>query len=388
MITADVVVVGGGIVGMCTALRLAEAGLDVHLMDQRAPGKESSWAGAGLLLPQTETDPPGSRSGLPGMVQADAMLSVCLKARDTFPAFLDWLQTRPGARAQDSPPPRSRLDGVLCLALGPQDLPHLQSRVVWQVEQGLEARMVDAAEAESLVGGLRCHGAAFFPRDGWYDNQALMPVLARAVASAVSLHVETQVTGVTTKTDRVTGVTTARADLPAIQAAHVVLAAGAWTSALIPEGEPRPRIAPSRGQMILMEAAADAPRRPAIGGESYVVPRPGGRVLLGATVQDAGFDTTVPPESLQEIRDGVAGFLPRSRDWKQLDAWSGLRPRAAGDLPVIGPGRHQGLWLASGHFRNGLLLGPLTGEWITEGVTTGSMPREAHPFAPRDHAAA
>jgi glycine oxidase len=369
--STDVIVVGAGIVGLSAALRLAEAGCSVKVIDKGKAGAESSTAGAGLIMPQAETDPPGGDAPAEGMVD-DTLLAACLAGRDLYAEFIH------DVRAQSNIKVNFRLNGVLSLAMNEAEVKRLERRVSWQTGIDLEARMLGKGELESMAPGARAMAAAVFPRDGYVDNQALMPALTQAVRAKADLVEESTVQSVAVEGNRVLGVDTLRGRH---ESRHVVLAAGAWSEPLIPADEPAPRIRPSRGQMILMEAAG-APEHGVIAGSWYVVPRSGGRVLLGSTVQDAGFDKSVPEESVTEIQKGVELFLPAAREWKRLRAWSGLRPRAASGKPLIGPGRHDGLWLATGHFRNGLLLAPLTAAWLVRGIVHGAIPPEAEPFSP------
>jgi glycine oxidase len=271
--------------------------------------------------------------------------------------------------------------GNLCVATTPEQATLLETRVRGHRARGLSARLLSAGEASALVPGLEARCGALFPEDGVVDNQELMPALRDALlAAGVALHEDDPVGAVLTEAGRAVGVRTTRGTHPA---GAVVLAAGAWLDGLLPPGEPRTAMHPARGQIVVLEAGATGPDLPVIGEHMYVVPRAGGRMLLGSTVENAGFDRGTTAGGVAGILSGVAAFYPGVAAWGWVTAWAGLRPRASDDWPVVGPARETGgLYIAGGHYRNGILWAPLTAEWILRGLQGESLPEEAGWFDP------
>jgi len=367
MKSIDAVVVGGGIIGLATALRLAEAGLEVEVYESGQAGSEASTAGAGILAAQALTVPPVP--GSPDTVMQAGFFQSSLQARSFYPLFAAKVADLSGR------PVACAMEGVLQVAFDDEGTAALGAATAWQGEQSLPARTVSAGGIAALAPGVQGVGGAFFPEDGWVDNQALMAAFPRVARDAgIAVHELTPVTRVLTEGDRVTGVATAGAS---VTAGVVVLANGAWADTLLPEGEPALGMRPVRGQILVLDAGSRAPAIPVVGGEYYVVPRPEGRVLVGTTVEDAGFDRSVTAAGVEEMLAGVRRFVPESGAWRLVTAWAGLRPRPSDNHPVVGPAvRHRGLWLATGHYRNGILWAPLTAEWITRGILGGDNPGE------------
>jgi glycine/D-amino acid oxidase-like deaminating enzyme len=141
---------------------------------------------------------------------------------------------------------------------------------------------------------------------------------------------------------------------------------------------------PVRGQMALLEGEEPAPGMPVMAGGFHIAPRVGGPALLGSTVEAVGFDRSTTEQGIGAVLEGVARFMPATRRWRIAGSWAGLRPRSADAYPVVGPAtRHRNLWVATGHFRSGILWAPLTATWIAEGILTGMLPAEAGPFGMR-----
>ena len=367
MSAPDVLIVGGGLLGLATALSLRERGLAVTVVDRGSVGAESSTAGAGLLMAQAETMPFDETD-----LVASAYLAASLRSRGMSVRFAQ------RAAAEGHRSVTVRTGGILRLAVDDTGFLEMERQVAWQTGRELAAELVDPARVQKLAPGVSSRRGAFFPDDGYVDNQALVVALVEQCRGAgVVLREDEAVVRLLVEDERVVGVETQSGRRAAGQ---VVLAAGAWHDALLPEGEPAPGVRPSRGQMVVL-AGKDVPERPVLYGDVYLVPRSGGRVLLGATVEDAGFEKRVTPEGMRFLLDGLAEFFPSASGWEFVTAWSGLRPRL--DSPVIGPARSvAGLWHAAGLFRNGILWAPLVGEWLTAGIVDGSMPPEASAFTP------
>lgn len=353
-LTADVVVVGAGLVGLATTLALADRGVTVLLVNDTRRG-EASPAAAGMLAPTVEPETAGPA------------LDFALAARDRYPAYLAALRERTGVDV-----PLNRL-GIVRLALDESEAASMRA----SLPEG--ARWLAPSEVAELEPALApAAGAAFHPDDGAVNNLVLM----RALKHALGHHGRVQVIG-----DAVTrlsfdaggGVRASTRDERTLVAPHLVLATGAWAGAM--DGLPRPiPVEPVRGQM--MSVVSRALRHVVYGGHGYVVPRADGRTLVGATVERVGFDPAFTEAGVAALRAMGGAIAPALGEARMLNAWAGLRPMTPDGLPVIGPDPAQpALVYACGHSRNGVLMAPLTGDVVADLVTGTSARLDLHAFS-------
>jgi glycine oxidase len=351
--SADVVIVGGGVIGLTIARALALRGVrDVCLVERGNLGTEASWAAAGMLLPQVEAD------------AQDEFFSLACQSRDLYPAFAAALREETGIDVE--------LDttGTLYLALTQHDHEEIEKRYKWQTRVGLSVERLSAAEArelepcisESTLGALR------FPNDIQVENRRLLSALANSVKKlGVTIATQTSVDSLFLEGTRVRGVRTSGG---AINCPTVVIAAGSWSS-FIKTSSPSsiPAIEPVRGQMVCLEAKPRLTRHVIYSPRGYLVPRQDGRLLAGSTSEHAGFAKCVTAGGIAGILRNALEISAGISELPVVDTWAGLRPRAAGGLPVLGPcGEIDGLFYATGHYRNGILLAPLTGELISKAI--------------------
>ena len=373
----DAIVVGGGLVGCLAARALGRAGLAVRLVERRSDlGVEASTAAAGMLAPQMEAaedllvEVPGPRAG-------DAMLDLCLAARDGWAAFARKLESDTGR------PVHYRQDGTLVVALTPVEAGRLERSATAQRGRGLRAEFLDGAAARRLEPAVTGDAVAalLLPDDHQVDPLALMEAVEVAARSTPGIHVTTatRVRAILSEGGRVSGVVT---EVGRILTPRVVLAAGAWSGRL--GGLPRTLpVRPVKGQMAAV-LPDRSPFRRVIGGRgAYCVPRDDGRVVIGATVEERGFDARVSPAEVDALvamaRDLVAGL----NGAPVVSRWAGLRPGTLDSLPILGPDPDlDGLVYATGHYRNGILLAPLTAACVAAAVAGGPMPVDLTPFAP------
>ena len=349
----DIVIVGGGVIGLTIARALALRGVrDVCLVERGNLGTEASWAAAGMLLPQVEAD------------AADEFFNLACQSRDLYQAFAAALREETGIDVE--------LDttGTLYLALTDHDYEEIEKRYEWQTRAGLSVELLNAAEArecepcisESTRGVLR------FPRDIQVENRRLLSALANSVKKlGVTIATQTTVESLILEGNRVRGVQTFRG---AISCSTAVIAAGTWSSFIktAPQS-PIPAIEPVRGQMVCLEAKPQLTRHVIYSQRGYIVPRQDGRLLAGSTSEHAGFAKCVTAGGIATILRNALEISPAIADLPVVDTWAGLRPRAAGGLPVLGAcGEIDGLFCATGHYRNGILLAPLTGELISKAI--------------------
>lgn len=362
--TAGVVIIGGGVIGLAVARALARRGLsDVMLIERGSLGAESSSAAAGMLAPQAEAD------------RADEFFHLTRQSRDLYPAFAAALLEETGIDIE--------LDtsGTLYLAFTDEDVRDLEKRYEWQSKAGLPLEMLrseDARQLEPAISENVC-AALKFPLDMQVENRRLISALAASSEKlGVRLVTGTTVTFLKTEHHGVAGVETSRGF---VSTNIVIVAGGAWTSSLgmqTSSGEPAKSmpsfgIEPVRGQMLCFEANPQIARHVIYSPRGYIVPRRDGRLLSGSTTEHAGFDRRVTAEGVRSILSAALEISPRVGALPLQASWAGLRPRAADGLPVLGPyAEIEGLFYATGHYRNGILLAPITGELIA-GVIVDKM---------------
>ena len=360
--SADVVIIGGGVIGLSIARALARRGVrDVWLIERGGLGAEASSAAGGMLLPQVEAD------------GHDDFFALACRSRDLYPSLAIELRDETGVDIE--------LDttGTLYLALNEHDYEDIEQRYQWQTRAGLAvelltssaAREVEPCISEATFGALR------FPNDIQVENRRLITALANSVnALGVTTFTETTVEKLVTEGHRITGVQTSRG---AISYRTVVLAAGTWSSFICPN----PTITPVRGQMVCLESKPQLTKHVIFSPRGYLVPRHDGRLLAGSTSENAGFAKRVTGGGIATILCHALEISPAVANLPIADMWAGLRPRAADGLPVLGPcGEIDGLFYATGHYRNGILLAPLTAELISEAVVAGTTSPLLAPFSP------
>ena len=356
------VVVGGGVIGCALARRLALAGARVTLLERDEPGTHASWAAAGMLSPLAEADEPGP------------FLDLLRDSRSLYPAFAAALEAESGIGVA------YRTEGSLLVALTPEDEGVLEERWRWQRAAGLPVEPLTAAEALALEPALApaTRAALRFPEDHQVDNRLLARALAAAVKGAgVQIRTGTEVREVTREGERATGVATARGER--VGAGAVVVAAGSWAGAI--GGLPRPLpVFPVHGQLLALGAAPPPFRHVVHSPRVYLVPR-SERVVVGATTERVGFAKAVTAGGMLSLLAPALEALPALRDTPLAETWSGLRPGTPDGLPVLGADPEvAGLFYAAGHYRNGILLTPVTAELVAEAVLGSPSPRLA-PFS-------
>lgn len=375
---ADVIVLGGGVAGLAVARELALRGVRVTLVERAHVGEEASWAAAGMLAPQVEAD------------ARDAFFDFACESRDAYPAFADALREETGVDIE--------LDctGTLYLAFTEEDERECQCRFEWQQRAGLIVEQLTADEARSLEPNLspRVRSALRFARAWAVENRRLCDALARACRRAgVEILEATEARSMSAVGARFASVETSRGTLGADAC---VVACGAWSSQLalqisdgVESAPPReadaPRVEPVRGQILCYAMSAGAPlvSHVVYSPRGYVVPRRDGRLLAGTTLERAGFDKSVTDEGRRAIKSYALEIAPAVAGLEQTDEWAGLRPRADDALPLLGASaRVENLFYATGHYRNGILLAPLTGALLADLITTGETPAPLAPFSP------
>ena len=365
--SADVVIIGGGVIGLAIARGLALRGAgDVCLIERGTLGAEASFAAAGMLLPQVEAD------------AEDDFFKLACRSRDLYPSFAAALREETGIDVE--------LDttGTLYLALNEHDNEEIEKRCGWQKRAGLSVDLLNVAEVRELEPCISesALGALLFPDDIQVENRRLLSALANSVNNlGVRVFTETNVESLEMKRDRVEGVQTSRGP---IRCKSIVIAAGTWSSFLLRSSVlPDPGMQPVRGQMICLESKPHLTRHVLYSPRGYLVPRQDGRLLAGSTSESAGFAKRVTAGGISSILQNTLEISPAIAELAVVDTWAGLRPRPADGLPVLGAcGEIDGLFYATGHYRNGILLAPLTAELITEAIMAGVTSPLLAPFSP------
>ena len=366
-VAGDVVVVGGGVIGLGIAWRAAQAGMGVTVVDP-SPGRGASWAAAGMLAPVTEVH-----------YGEQALLRLNLAAAERWPGFAAELEEAAGTQVG------YRRCGTLTVARDTDDNAAIEDLYRFQLGCGLEVERLRSRDCRRLEPGLApsVRGGVLAPGDHQVDNRAMAGALLTACERAgVRLRAD-RASGLRLDGERVTGVTVAGG--ASLAAATVVLAAGCWSREL--DGVPPellPPVRPVKGQLLQLRGPAAEPlcRRNVRGLEVYVVPRADGRVVVGATVEEQGFDTRVTAGAVHELLLAAFELLPDVTELELVETVAGLRPGSPDNAPLLGPAGVDGLVVATGHYRNGILLAPVTAEAMAELLVDGRVPAAIAPFSP------
>jgi glycine oxidase len=372
----DVAVIGGGVVGFCCAWRTAQRGLRVLLLDP-APGSGASGVAAGMLAPVTEL-----HHG------EEELLRLSLDAARRYPDFVADVAQASGVD------PGFRPCGTLAVALDAgdravlDDLHDVRRRLGLTVERltGRECRRLEPFLAPQVTGGLHVAG------DHQVDSRRLLTAL-RAAAERAGVHVVAQSAAVQVAGDRATGVRLP--DGTTVPAGQVLLAAGCHSAGV--DGVPdhaRPPVRPVKGQVLRLRVPEAV--RPLLsrtvrgtvrGFDVYLVPREDGEIVVGATVEELGFDQTVTAGGVYELLRDAMALVPGVAEVALVETSARLRPGSPDNAPILGPTRLPGLAVATGHHRNGILLAGVTGDAVAELLATGSVPAALESFSPQRFAA-
>ena len=356
---ANIIVVGGGVIGLSIARELAHRGVsDIVLFDKGELGKEASWAAGGILAPQVEAD------------RADDFFKLATASRDLYPAFAQALHDETGIDVE--------LDqtGTLYVAFNEVEELELRQRLVWQQRTGLRVQWLTSEDLRrvepNISSAARC--ALRFPDDWQIENRRLVEALIAANERlGVRLIPKCEVKLLRVEHDRVLGVA---AENGMISARVVIVCAGAWTSSLAIRDSVSIQVEPVRGQMLCFKPNQQLARHVIYSRRGYLVPRRDGRLLAGSTSETVGFDKRVTDEGVKAIRLTASEIAPGIASLPFDDSWAGFRPRASDDRPIIGPDDEiEGLFYASGHYRNGILLAPITAKLLANKMIDGSTDR-------------
>jgi glycine oxidase len=360
---ADVIIVGGGVIGVSIALELAAEKLGVVVLDRQQPGREASWAAAGMLSPG-----PDSPDALPLVPLAKESMRLYAE----FIASIEELSGKTTAFARK---------GVIEVFTAPHGESERDRMVAEYLALGLAIEPVapDVARNAEPALGPAVRAAAWLPQEATLDPRMLMDaLLAAAGVRGVEIHADSSVDSVVLDGNHCTGVVARGSN---ISAKCVVIAAGCFSGAIDWLGRYAPA-RPIRGQLLALESKNVPLGRTLRSSKAYLVPRPNGRIIAGSTLEDAGFEKHVTPAGVRKILDGVLELAPAFANAQLVDAWAGLRPGTPDHLPILGPTDIRGLYLATGHYRNGILLAPATAKLLSRWILGGKPELDMERFSP------
>ncbi len=362
----DVTVVGAGIIGGSIAFELARHRLRVLLLDRQQPGQEASWAAAGMLSPAPESP------------DAIPLLTLSRASLELYPEFVAAIEELSGCMVGFRP------EGTLQVFFAGDAERELSTLVALHHGLGLPTEALRVEEARQLEPALgrEARATALLPYEASVDNRALTDaVFTAAKRLGVTIRGGAPVSGLVREKGRCTGVV---AGGERFSAGHVVLAAGCFSAGI----EELARYAPTRpvrGQMVALLAPKTLISRVLRSERGYIVPRDAGRpqkLVAGSTLENAGFEKSVTPGGMKQILDAALELVPELANAAIIETWSGLRPDTPDHLPVLGPTDLEGLVIATGHYRNGILLAPVTAKLIREWLTDGRTSIACENFSP------
>ncbi len=347
-LSSDVIIAGGGIIGLSLGLELRQRGFSVIVLERHRAMRAASWAAGGMLAARDPENPP-------------ALLPLSLHSLALYPNYMERIEAASGL------PVRPRTS---------KTLQQNSQSAAWSVDEVISREAI-FQEAQSLIPGLVDSGEKFI----WLEEQSLDPRdFCRALPAAFLaengtlleenpvLAVENSGLGVLVQTPHAQ-----------IHADTFVNCCGAWAGVPPLGGLP---VEPIKGQAITVALAPE--RLPCVlrTREFYAIPRGDGRVTIGATVENVGFDETVEPHRIAALLSAASRLLPEILDAEHLESWAGLRPSTPDGLPVLGPAELENCWHATGHYRNGVLLAPVTARLIAQMITGESLDIPIQNFSP------
>jgi len=363
--SADAVVVGGGVIGLAVAYSLAREKLAVTLVERGRVGREASWAAAGYLSFQGSSNRPGPRLEL---------------TRTSARMYEEWISGLGELTPAETGFWRS---GLLELYVEDAEVREARERAAWQRTAGYAVEWLDETSVRkrqpALAPELPVRGALLFPEVAQVRPPRLLKALEEAVRRlGVDIREYSAAAGLARSGDRVAGVGLASGE--SVSAPIVVNAAGSWASQLAPEMAVMP-IRPIKGTIVLLEVATQPSREILGSAAGSLYPRADNTLLLGATMEDVGYDRRVKLEAVRTLVQQALELMPGLRDANLVTAWTGLRPYSHDNVPYLGAVPDlEGAFVAAGHYRSGILLAPITGLLLKEVILgqASTLPMEPY----------
>ena len=363
--TIDVLIIGGGIMGTSAAWELARHGVQCLVLERSVPGAEASSAAAGILGAQAEAHAPGP------------MTELCLASRARYAKFAATLskETRIDVGYREC--------GVLRVGFERAAVTKLAAETAWQNKRRLSVARLAPRDLVALEPGLspQLAGGVRFAADSRVEPKALLRALhIAAVARGVRFQSGAFVRRVALEGGRAVGVVLD--DGSELRARHVVVAAGSWTSLIDGLGLPPGRVIPARGQIVELELPTPPLSHVVFGPGAYLVPRDDGRLLIGSTLEFVGYEREVTAGAVRDLLKHAIALVPALERAALRATWSNFRPYTKDELPLLGRTQIPGLFLSTGHYRNGILLAPISAEIVRAAVLGQRAPLALGAFRP------
>jgi len=359
----DVAVAGAGLIGASIALELAQAGLKVAVFDRGEPGREASWASAGILSPAPES---------PAMI---SMVPLAKASMNLYPSLVANVEEISGEKVGFRP------KGTIDVFFNKEAIADLSTLIALHHGMGLKAEPLRPEDARELEPSLspELEAAALRPDEASIDNRAFThALLSAAKKSGVEIFSGKSVTGIVKERNRCAGL---KLGNETVNAKWTVIAAGCFSTEIEGVKEFAP-VRPAKGQMVSLRADGVEIERVIWGEKIYLVPRNDGRILAGATVEYVGFDKQITAGGIEKILSAAIEVIPEFANARIEETWAGLRPDSPDHLPILGPTEIEGLMIATGHFRSGVLLTPITARLIRQWITERSVEIEWDRLSP------
>ncbi|MBI4854237.1 MAG: glycine oxidase ThiO [Acidobacteria bacterium] len=363
---SDVIVIGGGLIGCSIAIELAKKGLKVSVFERSSQlMKEASWAAAGMLAPQSE------------LSAITPMFLLCQKSLQLYQNFVNELEETTKLDCA------YRREGFLQLAFDEESAKNLDKNMAWQIQAGLRTEKLTHDDVKKLSPNIsdKVSNSYYLRDEHQIDNRKLTnSILAMAEILEVRFFLGSQVTEICVEQNKILGII---ANGERHFAAKVVNAAGSWASLLSLPKYFLPDVKPVRGQMLALKTDVGVLEHTLHFGTTYLVPRRDGKIVIGSTTEHVGYDKRVTAQGLEHLLSQAQKIVPKLAEACFLEAWAGFRPATLDLLPILGEHPQlPGLIFATGHYRNGILLTPVTSSLITNLIITGQESDMLTAFSP------
>ena len=349
----DVIIVGGGVIGSSIAFYLSEQGKKVLLLEKDKLASKASSAAAGMIGAQSELE------------KNDSLFQLARKSREMFPKLAQTLKERSGIDIEFV------TNGILKIAETDEDVSNLQLIISSQKEYGQEADWISQTKINSLEPSLSKHikGAMYIPNDGNVSAYNFSKALAvSAIKLGATILEDTEVYGFMKEKNKIIGVKTT---VGPFYTAETIVAGGAWSEQLLGELGVKLDTYPVKGECFSVRTKMNPIKRTIFSKNCYIVPKSDQRLIIGATEKAHTFDESVSLQGISELMNLALHYIPELKKAKWEKAWAGIRPQTSDGLPYLGKHPHyQGLSIATGHYRNGILLAPITG-WLMAKLIEG-----------------
>ncbi len=364
---AEVLIIGGGVIGLALARQLHKKGVEkITILERGKLGQEASHAAAGMLAPNAETE------------KQDDFFHLCSDSNKLYPKFAAELSDETGVDIE--------LDqsGTLYLAFTDSDVTEIRRRYERQRENGWQVEHLTGREIgkiEPFISPYVREGL-FFPNDWQVENRKLLYALQKyALLNRIETYENTEIKYLLIENGKTTG---AETKTEKFLAEKVILATGAWTSFIKAGDFQIPKVMPVRGQMLSFQTSKRLFQKVIYSPRGYIVPRMDGRILTGATVEDVGFEKSVTPGGIDLLVENALEIAPHLVNLEWSEKWAGLRPRSADGLPILGTfSEIENLFIATAHYRNGILLAPLTAKILADKIVGNAESKYLEIFSPR-----